>query len=80
LDFAEKLLQHRIIHFGQRVENVGVEIVLRPLLRILHQLRHSDRLVVGPREQRARQQKCEHAPEAIHGANGIIADFSASHR
>jgi hypothetical protein len=45
----------------------------------LYQLRQGDRFIVGPREQRTRQQKHEHAPKAIHGANRIIVESSSSH-
>ena len=73
LDLAQELLHRAIIHFGQGVENIGVEIILRPLLRALHQLRQGDRLAVSLGQQRTGQQKREQVPDAIHGANRITA-------
>ena len=63
----KKLLHRAFVHFGNRVENVRVEIFLRSFFRALNQFRHGDRVIIRPRNQRTRQQQCENAAKLFHG-------------
>jgi hypothetical protein len=67
LDFTEELLHCGIVHIGQRVENIAIEIILSPLFRALHQLRQGEGLVAGSREKSPCQQKCRQVTSDPHG-------------
>jgi hypothetical protein len=56
LDVAEKLLRRLRVHLRQRVEKIGVEVFLRPLLRAGKNVWQRDRLVRRARENRCGQE------------------------
>ena len=57
----ETTLHLLLVRRGQRVEKVGVEIFLRPLLGALHKIRQHNGVVLRPRQLSAGQQQSEQA-------------------